>query len=190
MRHSYINTQSGRQFWPLSPRAADVDIVDIAHALGNICRFTGHTRKFYSVAEHAAVVAMLVGHKRKDLQLAALHHDSAEAYLCDVASPVKQYLEVNAHCQRQDFGAAEDKVLRCIFERLGIPWPDEAGWLVIKAADLLALRWEAEHLMPRFPFDNSIHEIQLIDLKPPQCFPPEAAKRVFNGLHLHLTKKG
>ena len=28
---------------------SDIDIVDIAHSLSNLCRFNGHSRKFYSV---------------------------------------------------------------------------------------------------------------------------------------------
>lgn len=49
----WIETYTGRKFYLLHPRPEDVDITDIAHALSNQCRYTGHTRMFYSIAEHS-----------------------------------------------------------------------------------------------------------------------------------------
>src|SRR5690348_18006267 len=82
-----IHTFTGRTFCPLDPKPEDIDIQDIAHALSCQCRFTGHSRKFYSVAEHCVRVSLLVS---PDLQLAALLHDASEAYLSDVARPIKR----------------------------------------------------------------------------------------------------
>ena len=62
----------------LDPRAEDVSIEDIAHALTNLCRYNGHCRPFYSVAEHCVHVADLC---RPELHYAALLHDAAEARL-------------------------------------------------------------------------------------------------------------
>lgn len=60
-RHGdWIQVHSGGQFWPLDPRADEVKITDIAHALSLICRFTGHTKEFYSVAQHSVLVARTV----------------------------------------------------------------------------------------------------------------------------------
>lgn len=87
----YIRTFTGRQFWPLDPRADEVEIKDIAHALSNMCRFNGHTKRFYSVAEHCVRVADLfrVEGKFGYPGLLALLHDAAEAYLVDLPRPVK-----------------------------------------------------------------------------------------------------
>ena len=57
---NWILTYSGKKFWPMAPRAEDLDIVDIAHALSNNCRYTGHVRKFYSVAQHSVLASQLV----------------------------------------------------------------------------------------------------------------------------------
>jgi hypothetical protein len=57
-----FRTYSGRHLWPLDPRAEDIDLVDIAHALARINRFNGHTGVPYSVAEHAVRVSRLVEH--------------------------------------------------------------------------------------------------------------------------------
>ena len=53
----WIQTYSGKKFYPLDPRPEDIDIRDIAHALSLNCRFNGHCRCFYSVAEHSVGVS-------------------------------------------------------------------------------------------------------------------------------------
>jgi hypothetical protein len=52
MKNGRIITFTGGSFYPLEPRAEDINPIDIAHALSNQCRYTGHVRRFYSVAEH------------------------------------------------------------------------------------------------------------------------------------------
>jgi hypothetical protein len=86
-----IQTASGRRFSLLEPRASDVDIGDVAHALSNQCRFGGHSRVFYSVAQHSCVVADAVEAAGADATttLWALLHDASEAYLLDLPHPIK-----------------------------------------------------------------------------------------------------
>ena len=84
-----ILTASGRFFDPIRPDPALIVLEDIGHALGNICRFTGHCRRPYSVAEHVMLGAMFVPEEHL---LAWLMHDASEAYLGDVSSPLKRWL--------------------------------------------------------------------------------------------------
>jgi hypothetical protein len=84
---SSILTYTGKSFDPLRPDPELVDIRDIAHALSNLCRFTGHTYQFYSVAEHSCRVSDLVPERDA---LWGLLHDASEAYLGDLARPLKQ----------------------------------------------------------------------------------------------------
>jgi hypothetical protein len=51
----YIRTFSGIKFPILEPQKECLSIVDIAHHLSNICRFTGATKFHYSVAQHCFV---------------------------------------------------------------------------------------------------------------------------------------
>lgn len=86
---NWMQTYTGRQFWPLDPRADEVDIVDIAHALANSCRYAGHCHGFYSVAEHSVLLSHIVP---PEDAFAALMHDATEAYVVDVPRPLKPFL--------------------------------------------------------------------------------------------------
>jgi uncharacterized protein len=104
--NNWILTYTGRQFWPTDPRPEDVDIHDIAHALSLKCRFTGHCRKFYSVAQHSVHASDLLPAK---FQLAGLVHDMAEAYICDIAKPLRGDVPV--------IQEIEDKLMAAIAKR-------------------------------------------------------------------------
>lgn len=96
----WIQTFLGKPFWPLSPRPEDIDIRDIAHALAMTCRFTGHSQKFYSVAEHSVRVSRIVP---AQFALHGLLHDASEAYLCDLSRPIKHGSTLGAeYCRIED----------------------------------------------------------------------------------------
>jgi len=87
----FIETATGLPFRFHCPIEL-ITIEDIAHALSNICRFAGHPRKFYSVAQHSCLVHDYVaehgGGQRE--QYSGLLHDAAEAYTGDIPRPWKQ----------------------------------------------------------------------------------------------------
>lgn len=94
---SWILTNSGREhrFQAFGgPENMDHRVEEIAHALAQINRFTGHCRRPYSVAEHSLLVCDLARHEGASpvQQLAALMHDAHEAYVGDMASPLKWML--------------------------------------------------------------------------------------------------
>lgn len=84
-----IRTYTGKYLDVFNPDPEQICIEDIAHALANTCRFGGHTREFYSVAQHSIMVCNRV---QPELKLQALMHDAAEAYLTDVPTPIKKQL--------------------------------------------------------------------------------------------------
>lgn len=91
---TFIETYTGRAFWPLRPTKDALSIIDIAHALANQCRYSGHVQHFYSVAQHCCLLANWMaengGSPMDCLQI--LMHDAPEAYLVDIPRPVKQYM--------------------------------------------------------------------------------------------------
>lgn len=89
-RGDWIQTYTGQTYWPIDPRAEEVDIRDIAHALSLICRFNGHCMRFYSVAEHSVHCYRAAVRDYPEHATWALLHDAAEAYLCDLPRPVKR----------------------------------------------------------------------------------------------------
>lgn len=82
----WIQTYSGRRFTPLKPNVDAIVIQDIAHALSMQCRFSGHIREFYSVAQHSVLVSYFCD--REDA-IWGLLHDATEAYLVDIPRPLK-----------------------------------------------------------------------------------------------------
>lgn len=90
---SVIQTRSGRIIDLIKPTTHDIDIDDIAHALSNLCRYTGHSRVFYSVAQHSVLVSHYIDptYESPALNLAGLLHDAQEAYLGDMSSPLKSH---------------------------------------------------------------------------------------------------
>ena len=98
---NFIETWSGTAFHFMDPASDEINITDIAHALSNQCRYAGHVKKFYSVAEHCVhlydyAVRNNLGNDQSRLTL--LLHDASEAYLSDIARPIKmcipQYREI------------------------------------------------------------------------------------------------
>lgn len=108
-RGDWMQTFSGKQFWPMSPRAEDVCIEDIAHALSMLCRYGGHCLRFYSVAEHSVLLSRAVAPEHA---LRALLHDAAEAYLVDVPRPIKRHLG--------GYVAAEVRIMQVITQKFGL----------------------------------------------------------------------
>lgn len=124
---------SGAYFSFEHPERTPVPIEDIAHALSNICRFTGQCRGFYSVAQHAVLVSHLAP---REHAFHALHHDDVEAVLGDVSSPLKRLIP--------EYKAIERRVEAVLLAQFGLPaeMPPE-----VKRADLVALRTEQRDLM-------------------------------------------
>lgn len=138
---AWIQTFSGIAWNLEAPRADDVRLVDIAHALARICRFTGHTRgdRIYSVAQHSVLVATYVELQHPELYLAALLHDAHEAYLGDISRPLGTLLPGFAELKR-----AHDRV---IAEWAGIA-PTDFQHPAVREADAVMLATEANTHLP------------------------------------------
>lgn len=139
MMNSTIQLASGK-YWDVQRPDTTLDSIDIkviAHALSHICRFTGHTREFYSVAQHAVLCSRVYPEK---FAYAKLMHDIAEAVLNDVASPLKRLLP--------DYKNLEHKNEHALFVRFGLDVNDSNVWSEVKRADMIMLATEKRDLMP------------------------------------------
>ena len=110
----WMQTFSGRQFWPLDPQPGEIFVEDIAHALSMQCRYAGHCLRFYSVAEHCVLLVRALDRHGASLheQRWGLLHDASEAYLIDVPRPVKPHLT--------GYKAAEATVMAAVVSRFGL----------------------------------------------------------------------
>jgi hypothetical protein len=163
-----FNAVSGKQIDLLCPTPDMICIEDIAHALSNICRFGGHSRLFYSVAQHSVLVAEL-GPIR--LRKEALLHDATEAYVGDVIKPLKVLLG-------DVFENIENSFLKAIIKKFGL---DDKRLLKVKQYDKEALELEHEYLQ-KGNFDELARKIieypgNIERLLVP--WPPEISKRIF-----------
>jgi hypothetical protein len=173
-RGDYIGTYTGRKFWPMDPHADDVSIVDIAHSLSMQCRYAGHCRKFYSVAEHSVLIAQWLldqGHGQR-AALWGLLHDAAEAYLVDVPRPVKPYLA--------GYASAEADVMAAIAAAFclgGMPRivKEADNWIIgDEIANLAPMEWHREYKTPLG-----------VTLK---CWEPHRAKYEFMSMYGRLAR--
>lgn len=128
----FITTRTGQHFYFCNSGADVIYIDDIAQALSNLCRFTGHLDEFYSVAQHSVLASYLVP---PEFALEALLHDASEAYCNDIAAPLKALLP--------DYRGIEKWVEGLISQKFGLP---ETMSPEVKRADLIMLATERRDL--------------------------------------------
>lgn len=134
LRGDWMQTYTGRRYYPMDPKSEDIDPWDIAHALSFLCRYGGHVSRFYSVAEHCVLMSRAVP---EEDALSALLHDATEAYVVDVPRPVKRYLD--------NYKDIENRVWGAISTRFGVSSVLPASVL---AADNRILLSEKAALLP------------------------------------------
>jgi 5'-deoxynucleotidase YfbR-like HD superfamily hydrolase len=125
------------------------------------------------VAEHSVHVSRLAHGAFEGLM-----HDASEAYLTDIASPVKPYLH--------NYKDLETNIMNVIGEKYGFLWPVSED---TKDADRAQLKTEARHLLRsggRDWLDN--YTTKRVRGIVPHCWSPEQAKMRFLERFYELTE--
>lgn len=159
----WMQTFTGRCFYPMDPRPEDVCIEDIAHSLSMMCRYGGHSTRFYSVAEHSVLVSRYVD---PEYALWGLLHDAAEAYSSDIPRPLKRNLP--------DWKPMEDKIMAAVCERFGLAGDEPPQ---VKAVDLAITSDEKAAIMA--PCERQWEALPAALGAWVQGYGPEDAKRIF-----------
>lgn len=144
---------------------SEIDILDISHALANLCRYGGHAPRFYSVAEHSLEISNWLARAGKPLetQFAGLLHDGAETYVPDISRPLKR--DIICAGLRD----LEDRIQASIYKKFGVDTSDIVTALEIQDADNDLLASECVSLWGCQPEDWGI--------KPPKDYVQVAALR-------------
>lgn len=143
-RGPWILSATGKQLHIFDLRPEDIHIIDIAHALSMLCRFNGHCREFYSVAQHSVLVAMNLPH---ELMFQGLMHDATEAYCGDMVRPIKRSMPT--------FSQLEDRIWGAIADRFALPSKLSAE---VKEMDNRVLQTERRDLLKPHPWPWTIDQ--------------------------------
>jgi len=183
---SRIQTAYGNIIDPINPREEDIFIEDIAHALSNQCRYAGHVRTWYSVAEHAVRVSQAVP---EEFAFEALHHDDSEAYLIDIPSPLKTALFGDLYRE------VEERLMNVIHQKFNIVSTPESR-KAIHYADVALLKTEVRDLLTPVPDPQDRYELWEqwtgdVEILPEVISPvsPEVARNAYIAQHYILSQK-
>ncbi len=166
-REPYITTYTGLNFTLQGKGIDQFSLEDIAHSLSMQCRYTGHAKKFYSVAEHCVLMSRYIDDP--DLKIVALYHDAVEAYIGDLATPLKQLLP--------GYRKIEEEIEQRLFVWLGID-VDPYVKRLVKILDMRIMLNERDVLLPAIEdwIEDEVTTSLGIDIK---CWGPARAEKEF-----------
>lgn len=169
---------SGAMFNYNKPEESDVTIEDIASAVSNVCRFSGHLPRFYSVAQHLVNTSRIVS---PDLAFTALMHDTAEAFTNDLPTPLKWALPI--------FKELEVRIESAMSNKFGFqyPYPD-----AVKLADTQMLLLEKNYVKEdtnEWEYYRDVEFEHLRDKVDLDSWQPRRAKREFLERYYELQAK-
>jgi hypothetical protein len=156
---AWTQTSTGKKFYFVNTPLESIDVIDIAHSLSNICRWMGHCSEFYSVAQHSVLLSLIAP---APMKMFALFHDAHEAYLGDLARPLKRLTSLG-----EEYTRLADPLQRTIEKRFNITPPEnmdefhllDSRMCVTEAAHFMENDFsnEAGWMMQGAPFEISIY---------------------------------
>ncbi len=141
------------------------------------CRFSGHLKKFMSVGQHSVNVSIICP---EPFELWALLHDASEAYLQDVARPIKYAQGM------EQYIIWEKKLQAVICERFGLPVEEPPE---VKICDNRMMAQERRSLTKRPKRDIDVCDLLLKGDEPSvySTWQPAKAKKMFLNRFKELT---
>lgn len=163
-------TFTGTMVNVLNPRTDQIKIEDIAHAIGNLCRFNGHTRVFYSVAQHSVLGSKFAQKWFGSDELARefLLHDGTEAYAGDMIRPLKVHDPIFAEIEDGFWGAVSER-----FEQPRDMTPE------CKSIDDIMVTWEKRDLLPHAGEWPNLPNIEVFNFPRLKPWNPVRAQKEF-----------
>jgi uncharacterized protein len=180
---AWIITYRGNKFYLLDPKPEMIDIEDIAHALSNIGRWTGHTRYHYSVAQHSVYASWIAP---PEFAFDTLMHDASEAYLGDLNRPLKHFTPAGPAYLK-----IESRVEEVIFNKFGVTFPlpeavkeADTKMLYAEKAQLMNVTEATQYEAKKWGRDETEADIQI------QRWTPRHAKKMFLSRFWELYTQG
>lgn len=178
-----IRVRSGKYIDLVDPKEDQFDFSDIAGALSKICRFSGQTSEFYSVAEHCCHCAFQAIQDGLSQEVCActLLHDCSEAFMGDVVRPLKvllpYYKELELRMERvigNKFGLD--------FEKHAVAIKEIDNAMLIAEKNRLASNEDEDHMIGQVSGDTItwFGEREVRSLRPDiKCWTPPEAEVIF-----------
>jgi len=149
---TWSQSYSGFAYWPVDPRADEIHYDDICVGLSRAYRYRGLTVDAYSVAEHSVIVSLFAEREAKNRNLRrmfgvenlpsgkpldvaryALLHDAQEAFIGDIARPLKRQRVMRGYRK------IESKWEDAIIEHFNLHVTDDIRALVKEIDDRIVL---------------------------------------------------
>ena len=147
---SWQQSRSGNDYYSLDPMLDDVRLDDMVWGLAGEGRYANQTCETYSVATHSVIVSVYAGMLARErgwseqdvamVEREGLLHDAAEAWISDVARPLKRQRAMRG------YRSAEAKWEQLVYRKFGVSQTPESLAL-IKEIDTRIVLDEIEALM-------------------------------------------
>lgn len=167
----FVGVRSGGYVNPFECTADEILWSDVAWHCGNLCRWTGASSEFFSVAQHQCLCVLIVDIVYPDmepavrqlLKMTVLVHDGGEYLTNDLNRPVKSHPDLRGYrevCKR---------VQNLIYDKAGIDHTDVTLMGCAKHVDNVAQITERNRfLTQREPWDNMPDPVKIsINAWPP-----------------------
>jgi hypothetical protein len=184
-RDVWMELHSGTDFYfttNMQTLISKIKVEDVAHALSLICRYNGHSKRFYSVGEHTIVLAKYIERNGGTARecLTALCHDNSEYLIGDKVTPLKRLMP--------EFCVYEETLHEASARKFGTIWP-HPNW--IKEIDTRVLKDERAQIMRPSGNTWGIDKLEALGVKlmPIRGRFPFLIKMKWLSLHKKYTKK-